>query len=49
MMDSPRVDILAGGEFEIETIPTHEVEIRRKELLPAFDQFLGIKSDWSDR
>ncbi|XP_018825265.1 autophagy-related protein 18g-like isoform X1 [Juglans regia] len=49
MMDSPRVDILSGGEFEIEKVPTHEVEIRRKELLPVFDHFLGIKSDWSDR
>jgi hypothetical protein len=48
-MDSPRVDTLAGGEFEIEKVPIHEVEIRRKELLPVFDHFLSIKSDWNDR
>jgi hypothetical protein len=49
MMDSPRVDTLDHGEFEFEKVPIHEVEIRRTELLPVFDHFLSIKSDWSDR
>ncbi|GLU07481.1 hypothetical protein SLE2022_244370 [Rubroshorea leprosula] len=49
MMNSPRVDILAKGEFEIEKIPVHEVEIRHKELLPVFDHFHSIKSSWNDR
>ncbi|XP_035551489.1 autophagy-related protein 18g-like isoform X2 [Juglans regia] len=49
MMESPRVDTLAGGEYELEKVHIHEVEIRRKELLPVFDHFLSIKSDWSDR
>ncbi|XP_019051469.1 PREDICTED: autophagy-related protein 18g-like [Nelumbo nucifera] len=39
----------AGGEIEIEKVPVHEVEIRRKDLLPVFDHFHSIKSDWNDR
>ncbi|XP_021906891.1 LOW QUALITY PROTEIN: autophagy-related protein 18g-like [Carica papaya] len=48
-IDSPRVNRSFGGEFEIEKIPTHEVEIRQKELLPVFDHFHSIKSGWNDR
>lgn len=44
----PRVDNY-DGELEIENIPTHEVELKRKELLPVFDHFHSIKSGWSDR
>ncbi|KAJ1262836.1 hypothetical protein BS78_09G140400 [Paspalum vaginatum] len=29
----------SGGEIEIEKLPLHEVEIRRRELLPVFKQF----------
>ncbi|OVA04397.1 WD40 repeat [Macleaya cordata] len=39
----------AGGEIEIEKVPSQEVEIRRKDLLPVFDHFHGIKSNWNDR
>ncbi|KAJ9543088.1 hypothetical protein OSB04_022795 [Centaurea solstitialis] len=39
----------AGGEAQIENIPCHEVEIRRKDLLPVFDHFNNIKSGWDDR
>ncbi|GAV89217.1 WD40 domain-containing protein/BCAS3 domain-containing protein [Cephalotus follicularis] len=49
MMDSPSVNSYAGGEFKIEEVSIHEVEIRRKELLPVFDHFHGIKSGWNDR
>ncbi|KAK3193933.1 hypothetical protein Dsin_025243 [Dipteronia sinensis] len=49
MMDSPRVNNCAGGEFEIEEVPIHEVEIKRKELLPVFDHFHSIKSSWNNR
>ncbi|XP_042518406.1 LOW QUALITY PROTEIN: autophagy-related protein 18g-like [Macadamia integrifolia] len=38
-----------GGEIEIEKIPAHEVEMRRKDLLPVFDHFHSVHSDWSDR
>ncbi|GJM88553.1 hypothetical protein PR202_ga04628 [Eleusine coracana subsp. coracana] len=30
---------VTGGEIEIEKLPLHEVEIRRRELLPVFKQF----------
>ncbi|KAK6239265.1 hypothetical protein QUC31_004734 [Theobroma cacao] len=49
MMDSPRADICKGGEFEIEKVSVHEVEIKRKELLPVYDHFHSIKSGWNDR
>ncbi|XP_022931761.1 autophagy-related protein 18h-like isoform X2 [Cucurbita moschata] len=38
-----------NGEIEIEKVPIHEVEIKRKDLLPVFDHFRGIQSDWLDR
>ncbi|XP_052192300.1 autophagy-related protein 18h isoform X2 [Diospyros lotus] len=37
-----------SGEIEIEKVPVHEVEIKRKDLLPVFDRFQRIQSDWSD-
>ncbi|CAL5400628.1 unnamed protein product [Camellia sinensis] len=37
-----------GGEIKIEKIPVLEVEIKRKDLLPVFNRFHGIQSDWSD-
>uniref|UniRef100_A0A5B7BTC7 Putative autophagy-related protein 18h n=1 Tax=Davidia involucrata TaxID=16924 RepID=A0A5B7BTC7_DAVIN len=37
-----------GEEIEIEKIPVHEVEIRRRDLLPVFDHFHRIQSDWND-
>ncbi|XVF32660.1 hypothetical protein REPUB_Repub17cG0101500 [Reevesia pubescens] len=49
MMDSPRANSWKGGEFEIEKVPVHEVEVKRKELLPVFDHFHSIKSGWNDR
>ncbi|GAV63227.1 WD40 domain-containing protein/BCAS3 domain-containing protein [Cephalotus follicularis] len=39
----------SGGEIEIENVPFHEIEIRRKDLLPVFDHFHRIQSDWTDR
>ncbi|KAI3948173.1 hypothetical protein MKX01_014772 [Papaver californicum] len=38
-----------GGEVEIEKILVHGVEIKRKDLLPVFDHFHHVKSDWSER
>lgn len=38
-----------GGETELENIPAHCIEIRRKDLLPLFDHFHSIQADWSDR
>ncbi|MBA0562006.1 hypothetical protein Golob_007097 [Gossypium lobatum] len=49
MMDSSRANSHNGGEFEIEEVPVHEVEIKSKELLPFFDRFHRIKSSWNDR
>ncbi|KAE8685501.1 Autophagy-related protein 18g [Hibiscus syriacus] len=49
MMDSPRPNSCESGEFEIEQVPVHEVEIKSKELLPVFDSFQRIKSSWNDR
>ncbi|GKB22611.1 hypothetical protein Tco_0862012 [Tanacetum coccineum] len=34
---------------QIENIMSHEVDIRRKELLPIYEQFISIKSCWNDR
>ncbi|XP_058083559.1 autophagy-related protein 18g-like isoform X2 [Magnolia sinica] len=39
----------SGGEIEIEKIPVHEVEIRRKDLMPVFEHLQSIKPDWVDR
>lgn len=39
----------ASGEFEVEKVPVHEVEVKRKDLLPVFDHFHNVKSDWNDR
>lgn len=48
-MECQRVDSFSGGEFEVEKVPVHEVEMRQKELLPVFDQFHSIKSNWNHR
>lgn len=40
---------ITAGEIEIEKVPVHEVEIRQRDLLPVFDHFLRIQSDWGDR
>ncbi|CAN0920680.1 Autophagy-related protein 18h [Linum grandiflorum] len=37
-----------SGEIEIEKVPVHEVEIRRKDLLPVFDHFHRAVG-WNDR
>ncbi|XVF42049.1 hypothetical protein PTKIN_Ptkin01aG0329000 [Pterospermum kingtungense] len=39
----------SGGEIEIEQMPSHEVEIRQRDLLPVFEHFHRIQSEWSDR
>uniref|UniRef100_A0A5B7ARY2 Putative autophagy-related protein 18g n=2 Tax=Davidia involucrata TaxID=16924 RepID=A0A5B7ARY2_DAVIN len=49
MMSAPRIKGYVGGEFEIEKLPFHEVEIKQKDLLPVFDHFHSIKSSWNDR
>lgn len=37
------------GEIEIEKLPYNEVEIKRRELLPVFEQILYSQQDSSDR
>lgn len=39
----------SGGEIEIENIHIQEVDIRRKDLLPAFDHFHRMQSNWNGR
>lgn len=39
----------SGGEVEIEKLLVHEVEIRRKDLVPALEQFRSSQADWIDR
>lgn len=41
--------VSSGGEYEIEQIPVNEVEIKSKELLPVFDNFLSTKPSWNER
>jgi hypothetical protein len=52
-MDHPAAEsvesVSSGGEIEIEKLPLHEVEIRRRELLPVFKQFLYSERHSSDR
>ncbi|PRQ26218.1 putative transcription factor WD40-like family [Rosa chinensis] len=48
-MECQGVDSFSGGEFEVEKVPVHEIEMRQKELLPVFHQFHSIKSSWNDR
>lgn len=38
-----------GGEIEIEKIPYLEIEIKRKDLLPVFEQFHKVKPEWNRR
>ncbi|PWA79150.1 ATG18-like protein [Artemisia annua] len=49
VMRSASVEGFAGGETRIENILCHEVDIRRKDLLPVYEQFNSIKSGWDDR
>lgn len=46
-MDSPKDNI--GGEFEIESVPGHELEIKQKKLLPVFDHFHSTKATSEER
>ncbi|KAK6243149.1 hypothetical protein QUC31_009558 [Theobroma cacao] len=43
------LDECNGGEIEIEKIPAHEVEIRQRDLLPVFEHFQRVQSEWNDR
>ncbi|GJY80403.1 autophagy-related protein 18g-like protein [Tanacetum coccineum] len=43
------VEGFPSEETQIENFLCHEVDIRRKELLPVYEQFNSIKSDWDDR
>jgi hypothetical protein len=40
---------VSSGEIEIEKLPLHEDEIRRRELLPVFKQFQYSERNSSDR
>lgn len=38
-----------GGEIEIEKVSANEVDIRRKDLLPVFDNFHSVYSSMRNR
>lgn len=42
-------ELITNEEIEIENFPVNEVEIRQKNLLPAFDHFHKIQSTWGER
>lgn len=44
-----RAECYPGGEFEIEVVSSHELEIRHKDLLPIFDNFPRARTGWVDR
>ncbi|XP_010550088.1 PREDICTED: autophagy-related protein 18h-like [Tarenaya hassleriana] len=39
----------SGGETEIEKVSTREIEIKKKDLLPVFDNFNGVYSSMGNR
>ncbi|CAH8388371.1 unnamed protein product [Eruca vesicaria subsp. sativa] len=49
VMDSPKDNSSTGGEFEIESVPAHELEIKQKKLLPVFDHFHSTKATSEER
>lgn len=54
VMDHPAVESIesvsnGGGEIEIEKLTLHEVEIKKRELLPVFKQFQYSERHSSDR
>lgn len=38
---------LTGGETDVEKLPVHEVDVRRKDLLPVFDHVQRNNLDWT--
>lgn len=34
------------GEIDIERMPAHEIEIKRRDLLPGFKHFSRIQTEW---
>uniref|UniRef100_A0A2P2MCT1 Uncharacterized protein MANES_01G211900 n=1 Tax=Rhizophora mucronata TaxID=61149 RepID=A0A2P2MCT1_RHIMU len=49
VMEFPRFGSYGNGEFEIEDVPVHEIDIKQKELLPVLNYFHCIKTGWQDR
>ncbi|KAL2510619.1 Autophagy-related protein 18g [Abeliophyllum distichum] len=49
VMEPSRAERYLSGEFEIERVSSHEVEVRQKDLLPVFDHFPVLRSAWIDR
>lgn len=48
-MEPSRAECYSGGEFEIEKVSSHEVEVRQKDLLPVFDHFPVLRTPWINR
>ncbi|XP_022851064.1 autophagy-related protein 18g [Olea europaea var. sylvestris] len=49
VMEPSRAECYSGGEFEIEKVSSHEVEVRQKDLLPVFDHFPVLRTPWINR
>ncbi|KAL0418784.1 UNVERIFIED_CONTAM: Autophagy-related protein 18g [Sesamum radiatum] len=47
-MEHPIAECYSDGEFEVEIVCSHEVEIRNKDLLPIFDHYSRARSGWID-
>lgn len=48
VMEPPKEEYYFGGEFEIEKVPSHDVQVRHKDLLPIFNHWPRFKSGWID-
>lgn len=46
IMKPPIEECNLGGEFEIRNVPSHEVQLQRKDFLPIFDRSVGAKPGW---
>lgn len=48
-MNPPRIENSVSGELDVTQVTTHELELKRKDLLPVFYQFHSTESALSDR
>ncbi|CAA0828144.1 Autophagy-related protein 18g [Striga hermonthica] len=49
VMEPPSGECYSDGEFEIEMVFSHEIEMKHKDLLPIFDNFPRARSGWTER
>ncbi|GER24789.1 homolog of yeast autophagy 18 (ATG18) G [Striga asiatica] len=49
VMEPPSGECYSDGEFELEMVSSHEIEMKHKDLLPIFDNFPRSRSGWTER